>query len=230
MSYSNIKLIIMLTMYIGSIGAIASVQSLNYVSAISFIIYAFLIAINFDHHTNSKKYISNIFKFALISELFFDLFMFYTHHPIFLSFLDYIEIDLFNKQNVMFTFGFGAISCYYYNLYKTKKENSYLILVISTILIPSLIRSQYGFVGALLVLLFYIYKNPYQRVLICSLFSFFEYEFLTFQLYALFIFVCGVILYSYNGNRVDNILSNSKFYAFYPGHMLFLCILYSIIH
>ncbi len=229
MSYTTLKLIALITMYIDHIGVIFYNDSYRHIGRISFVLYAFLIANGLRHTKNQYNYIMNLFKFALFSEIFYDYFIFITNFPKYFKFLDYYELDILNSQNVLFTLGFGALACYFFQLYKSKANIFYLFTIVVCLLIPTLINSDYGLYGSTTIFLFYLSKNKIQKFFIVFLFTFFKYIRFGLYSYAIFALIAGVIILFYNNKKGFLDLNKYVFYLFYPAHMLFLSLVITFI-
>lgn len=226
MSYAFLKLIAMLTMYIDHVGAISYMDNYRYIGRISFVLYAFL-ASNAMKHTRSKRdYILNLFKFALISEFFYDYFIFTIKYPDFFSFFDYYKLDFYNSQNVFFTLAFGALACYTYDLYQEEKEKNQIFVILFCLVAPFIINSDYGLFGSLSIFGFYLCKNKLHIVAVGAFFAIFNYVIYGLFGYALFAMVGVMLILLYNGQKGNQILNKKVFYIFYPLHLAFLCILY----
>ncbi len=229
MSYSLLKLIALLTMYIDHIGAVFYIDSYRHIGRISFVLYAFLVANGLNYTKNKREYIMNLFKFALISEIFYDFFMFTVNYPKYFKFLDYYKLDTLNSQNVLFTLGFGALACYFYDFYKNKSDIYYLLLLSLSLIFPALIKADYGIYGALSIFLFYLSKTKPQKLGVVVLFSFLKYMYFGLLSYAAFALVGGIFIVLYNDKKGFLQLNKYIFYLFYPLHMLFLALIITFI-
>lgn len=201
---------------------------MTYLGRLTFPIFAFLISEGFIHTSNIKKYILRLLGFALVSEIPFNLFYggswFYPYH-----------------QNVMFTLLLGLLAIVVID--KAKKEKTAksigkAVLLLIPISLGAFIGfPDYGFLGYLTVIMFYLFRGfrfawvlqlagmillhfvlPEGQNLIIELFGkTFEFPLQSFAVLALI----PIWLYSGKKGKGGKILQYG-FYAFYPVHMLIL--------
>ena len=219
LSGSTLKIIAMVTMLIDHIGAavldrmIISGNAelydcylvLRKIGRLAFPIFCFLLIEGFCHTRDAKKYASRLCMFALISEIPFDL--------AFSAKL--LEVQ---HQNVFFTLAIGLITIIMYQKAENLQlQNPYLkplLLVLTGGIgagVAELLRTDYGMLGVLVILFFYILREKrfYQIVMGCILFI--------DNITALFAFIPVAF---YNGKRGLNV--KWIFYVFYPAHLLLL--------
>ena len=201
---------------------------MTYVGRMAFPIFAFQIAEGFAHTSSFKKYALRLLGFAVISEIPFNLFY---------------SSRLFNPyhQNVLFTLLLGLLAVSVIDNIKknkTAKNISLSVLWLLLITITSVIGFvDYGFLGVLTVVMFYIFKNfPFAWVLqlvaiVLINIVFFEGQVLiveilgkTFEIpYQGFAVFALIPIWLYGGKKgKSSKIMQYSFYAFYPVHMLIL--------
>lgn len=179
------------------------------IGRIAFPLFAFFVVEGFFKTRNRKKYLTNLFVFAVISEVPFDMFLTST---------------FFNTRanNVLFTLALSLITIWIIDILKNKLENKppilwYLVSVV-VIIISCFISMQFGLDyehhSIIIVYLFYIFYN--KPVVGCAL----AYLSIITEVWSILGF--GLVL-TYNGERgKQNKIIN---YWFYPVHLLILGIL-----
>lgn len=179
------------------------------IGRIAFPLFAFFVVEGFFKTKNRKKYLTNLFVFAVISEVPFDMFLTST---------------FFNTRanNVLFTLALSLITIWIIDILKNKLENKpptlwYLVSVV-VIIISCFISMQFGLDyehhSIIIVYLFYIFYN--KPVVGCAL----AYLSIITEVWSILGF--GLVL-TYNGERgKQNKIIN---YWFYPVHLLILGIL-----
>lgn len=186
------------------------------IGRIAFPIFCFLLVEGFLHTRNIKKYALRLGLFALISEIPFDL-AFY--HQAF--YRDY--------QNVFFTLFIGLLviaGLHTSNAYFADKKLplilTNIIIILVGMLLAGLLKTDYGYMGVLVILLLYVLRN--NRLLascsacIClTCLSFLE----------LTSFICVPLIKLYNGKR--GLSLKYFFYAFYPVHLFLLYLIYRML-
>ena len=201
---------------------------MTYVGRMAFPIFAFQIAEGFAHTSSFKKYALRLLGFAVISEIPFNLFY---------------SSRLFNPyhQNVLITLLLGLLAVSDIDNIKknkTAKNISLSVLWLLLITITSVIGFvDYGFLGVLTVVMFYIFKNfPFAWVLqlvaiVLINIVFFEGQVLiveilgkTFEIpYQGFAVFALIPIWLYGGKKgKSSKVMQYGFYAFYPIHMLIL--------
>ena len=183
------------------------------IGEIGFPLFAFCIAECFYYTRDRKKYLRNMFIFALITELIFD-------------YAFYKNINILH-QNVLFTFCFAIVFLMIYeHINKSKMSLLAKTLLISLILIIFLLLSTLSFTdhntyGILLIFIFYVFRD--QPVI--------KYSFIAIILCVAFRYGYALlsipILLLYNGKKGYNL--KYFFYAFYPAHLLILIIIRALI-
>ena len=219
LSGSTLKIIAMVTMLIDHIGAAVLARMIiagdtelydmysvfRMIGRVAFPIFCFLLIEGFSHTRDVKRYAVRLSLFALISEIPFDL-----------AFSS--KVLEFEYQNVFFTLAIGLVTVM---LYKQVEEKRFQNLVIKWILqilvglggacVAEFLRTDYGMLGVLVILLFYILRQNrfYQIAAGCILFM--------DNVTALLAFIPVAF---YNGTR--GLRVKWLFYIFYPAHLLLL--------
>lgn len=215
LSSSSLKFIALLTMVIDHCGLVlyywlahfhnypeALYTAMRYIGRISFPIYCFLLAEGFVHTKSVKRYALSVLAFAFISEMPFDYMLRYTPFTL-------------ECQNVMFTLFLGICAMYCAKMVKAGKY-IYLPLGIIPLLLAHFGNTDYGAWGVCLILLFYLLR---------------EYPFFMGGATAAILFTKHIAsafailpIMMYNGQR-GKIRLKYFFYAFYPVHIIILCII-----
>ena len=201
---------------------------MTYIGRMAFPIFAFQIAEGFVHTSNFKKYALRLLGFALVTEIPFNLFYcsrwFNPYH-----------------QNVLFTLLLGLLAIYVLDNVKknfTGKKVGLALLWLALICIASVLGFvDYGFLGMLTVVMFYILRDfPFAwlaqlvaMVLINIVFfegQVFPVEILgkSFEIPSQGFAVFSLIpIWIYGGKKgKSSKIMQYGFYAFYPVHMLIL--------
>lgn len=151
MTYTLLKYIAIITMLIDHIGLRFASGNLyfilRYIGRIAFPIFAFQIVEGYKHTSNLDKYKKRLFIFALISEIPFNLF------------LTSSIINPFS-QNVLFTLLLGLMVVEQLDKFR-QKDKRFLRIILATILtlLSSIICADYGYIGVLTVITFYIFDK-----------------------------------------------------------------------
>jgi len=185
-----------------SIGSheISLCKIMNYIGRLAFPIFVFLLVEGFCHTKNRKKYAKNLFIFALISEIPWNLI--------------HSGTLIFPKQNVFFTLLLGCLGMWAIEAYQENKLRQ-LLSLLGLLTASVILKADYGIVGFGYVLLIYILR---------------EQKILQTILGACFLpsrWIAGLAFISinlYNGRRgfVQGSIVKYAFYAFYPLH--FICL------
>lgn len=230
MSGATIKRIAVITMFIDHIGAAffyvftsrydgmqefagADViyDILRIIGRIAFPLFCFLLVEGFLHTHSVKRYAVRLLLFALISELPFDL-----------AFFD--KVWSTQMQNVFFTLLFGMLAmCSLQCSEKMQKEqaapvNRYVAAgwagAALCILAAEFLRTDYGAMGVVLILMFYILRK--QMMLSCIA----GYGAMCFVSAEAWCFPAFLLIPWYNGEKGKS--RKYFFYVFYPAHILLL--------
>lgn len=173
---------------------------MRFIGRMAFPLFAFLIVEGFIHTHSRLKYGINLFVFALISEVPWDL----LHHGKWLS---------LQSQNVFFTLFFGYLGLCVIEYLRSNPVMQIAVLLIA-VLTATIIRCDYGAMGVVFIILMYaLREHELARPLI------------SFLLYLPWMVLLAFVPISmYNGKRgfVRGKVLKYAFYAFYPVHMLVL--------
>lgn len=144
MTTFQIKILAVTTMVIDHIGLFFFPQYtiLRIIGRLAFPLFAWLIANGAYHTHNIKKYLSRLFFLAVISQIPFTLANQQISSPLF-------------YLNVVFTLFFGLLAIYLLN--KNKNKFFWFIAISSCAGIADLIHSDYGAMGVLSIVAFYIF-------------------------------------------------------------------------
>lgn len=208
MSSFNLKLIAIVTMLIDHIGAVLFPQYIVFriIGRISFPIFCFLLTEGYIHTNNFKKYIIRLLIFAFISEIPYDL----AFHN---------QILYIYGQNIFFTLFLGMILLKLIDCFKS--QNNYFMVFVSTIcicILAYMLKCDYGYRGILIILVFYIFKYDFKKML------FFQTLILLYSPISIFGLFAFIPIHIYNGKKGYNI--KYLFYIFYPIHLFILYLIY----
>lgn len=195
---------------------------LEAVGTMAFPLFCFLLVEGFLHTKNKKRYISIMLIFAVITEIPFDISFFSWYSLKNGTFPFYFEY-----QNVFFTLFLGLIALWgieklsYKTEINSNKIKSILLQIINVFIIAmvaKLIRCDYGSMGILIVVAFYLCrKNRIYQVLLFLV----VYMFTTGNQPTIYIILSCLIILLYNGKR-GKLKLKYFFYWFYPVHILIL--------
>ena len=171
---------------------------------IAFPIFCFLLAEGFRHTRSKQRYALNLFLFALLSEIPYDLFN--------CGALPY------ERQNVFFTLLLGGLGIWCLGKFRERPLGSSLLLI-GLGIVAALLHADYGWKGFLLILLLYLLaEQPVVQA---------------FAGITLLGWPAGVacafpFLNLYNGERgfVRGRAAKYFFYCFYPVHLTILWLLH----
>ncbi len=209
-----LKIIAIAAMLIDHLGATVYPQHrwMRMVGRLTLPIMAFFIAEGAAKTKNKRAYALRLLIFALISEIPFDL--------VFSR-----AIFSFRMQNIFFTLSFGLIACYMAdNIRQWQSQKPVRTILSALVLIllvaaGELLRVDYGGLGVVLVLLFYLGREKmsgpiYAMVVGNGLMA------VAYGVTQLYAFAALPLLYLYNGERGMGL--KYMFYAFYPLHLLII--------
>lgn len=170
----------------------------------AFPVFCFLLVEGFFHTKSRVKYLCNLVIFALVSEVPFDLLL--------------IENIDFSAQNVYFTLAISLGTIW--GIAKIRKcfEKEPIIsvflqgtIILAGCLLAYILHTDYSYLGVVLVLIFYYYRN--NRFLACLV----GYVWFLSSPWCITAFIAMLF---YNGKRGKGL--KYFFYAFYPAHLLLL--------
>lgn len=178
---------------------------LRMIGRLAFPLFAFLLVEGFQHTRNRKQYGLNLFLFALLSEIPFNLMR--SGHC------------LHTGQNVMFTLLLGYLGLCALEYFRADKLRMTLS-ILGLFVVAFFAHADYGYVGYAFILLMYVLRGtPVVRAVVgCA---------------ALPSHVVGGMAFIpialYNGKRgfIQGPVAKYLFYAFYPLHMLVIWLLRS---
>ena len=216
----NLKLLAIITMTIDHITIIFRppyYHLFRIIGRISFPLFAFLLVEGFIHTNNYKKYLLRLLLLACISELIYDYTLFN-------------KLFTFTNQNIFFTLSLGLITIKILEKIKMALSNqkdkilknilifSSTILIIIIIGLTSLLLNfSYGFLGILIISLFYLFRNKPKLLVPSFLLAVIFLSTTTLDLATIFALIP---LSLYNGKLGYN--NKLLFYSYYPLHLLVL--------
>ena len=200
----------------------------NYIGRFAFPIFAFQISQGYIHTKNFKKYATRLGIFAIISQI-----------P-FMLFIHYVVGENF-ALNVFFTLFLGLLSIYAYDKLFEKYKSIGLLIPICLGILAQYIKTDYGFYGVAIILLFYIFRNhKYIMAFSFALATITKYTIDIYQLviihyqnievYKIYGLLCictilpTILILIYNGKKGRD--TKHLLYLFYPLHLLLLYGLY----
>lgn len=199
----SLKLIAMTSMILDHIGAILfpEMWGLRIIGRLAFPIYCFLLTEGFVHTHDQSSYLKRLFIFALISEI-----------PYNLAFSD--QIFDFGRQNVFFTLFLGLGMLMMLSKCADRIEKGAVVLIVA--MIAELLHTDYGYVGILFILCFYLAKEkPLEGNLLACGCNFLGGIWIQF-----FGILSTIPILMYNGKKGKSV--KYLFYIFYPAHLLIL--------
>ncbi|MGI5899883.1 MAG: TraX family protein [Christensenellales bacterium] len=210
---TTLKLIAIIAMFMDHLGytLYPNMPWLRMVGRLTFPIMAFFIAQGASKTRDRRKYFLRLLVFAVISEAPFDLML---------------SGQLFSlrHQNVLFTLALGLLGCFMVeNLKQGVKVLPSVMLLAALILSGELLAADYGMLGVLLVVLFYVFKNQKSGILQAGFLGNGAMSVMFSSATQLWGFAAIPLLYMYNGQRGSGF--KYLFYIFYPLHMLLLWLL-----
>lgn len=208
LSQEGLKYIACVTMLLDHVGAVFFPQNLwlRIIGRLAFPIYCFLLAEGAHYTRNPGKYALRLLIGLVLAELPFDLAFFGT--------------ITYSHQNVMFTLLLAFLAIQMWKHFSGFRR----FLALIPIMAAELLQADYGAMGVLLVLLFYITREWEEKHILQAMgllalgLSVFQTSFI--QLLAV---LAMIPISMYSGKKQ----SNSKFlqwifYLFYPAHLLIL--------
>ena len=174
------------------------------VGRIAFPLYAFLLTEGFRHTHDRKKYALNLFIFALISEIPWNLLL---GGKIF-----------YEKQNVFFTLFLGLLCMTVYEHYREnlKKQLCFLLIIAVTAMF---LNADYGLKGVGFIFAMYLLREKKVPQMFVSSAFLSGNIFYTFGVMSAFL---PINLYNQERGFIRGKFWKYAFYAFYPVHMLIL--------
>lgn len=214
MSSFVLKLIAIITMTIDHSGAILfeDVNILRIIGRLSFPIFAFLIANGYSYTKDIKKYMMRLFILSIISQ-----------YPFMIAF------DLFDtvSLNIFFTLFLGLLAISSYEREKNKVVALFYVFLISYL--ATIMRSDYGYYGVLLIFCFHIFKDEFWKlalsIIVLNL-GFSTSYVILYQYFDLSMYIqsfsCFSLIFIYFYNNKKGKTLKYLFYSYYPLHLLVL--------
>ena len=227
MSSFSLKMIALLTMICDHVGytLFPGFLVLRAVGRLAFPIYAFLVAEGYRKTSNPNKYAMRLAIFAVISEIPFDMVFF--NSPLYME-----------GQNVFLTLLLGLLAVMTYDrLTKRRMQAAAMISVLACALAASVLKTDYEFVGVLMIFVFFVCKDNTSKAVWITVLAaanaatqilsaeVIGYDILFWGGLQLLEIAALPIIFSYNGKLGPRL--KYFFYAAYPVHLL---ILYVIVH
>lgn len=180
-------------------------MTLRLIGRIAFPIYCFLLVEGFYKTRSRKKYALNLFVFALISEIPFEL-----------SFMGGLDIGF---HNVYWTLLLGMLLMMTLETIKVRKPDKYNLLALLAVAIlagiAQIVYTDYAAIGVMLIFILYQTRDNRKKQSILGAVA---------MCYEITAPISFILTYNYNGQRKKrkNAFAKYLFYAFYPIHLLFL--------
>ena len=180
-------------------------MTLRLIGRIAFPIYCFLLVEGFYKTRSRKKYALNLFVFALVSEIPFEL-----------SFMGGLDIGF---HNVYWTLLLGMLLMMTLETIKVRKPDKYNLLALLAVAIlagiAQIVYTDYAAIGVMLIFILYQTRDNRKKQSILGAVA---------MCYEITAPISFVLTYNYNGQRKKrkNVFTKYLFYAFYPIHLLFL--------
>ncbi len=209
MSSFQLKVIAITTMLIDHIGVILfpEVIILRMIGRLAFPLFAFFITEGYRKTSDVKKYIKRLLLFSLISQL-----------PFWTAF------GMDAGLNIFFTLVLGLLALYLKDKYSTD------IPVFLLAILATLIGTDYGAYGVLLIYIIHITRNNFAKMF--SFVSIFHIGFFMIFLllpenniklvYMQLPALLSILLIKFYNNELGYSVK-TFFYVFYPGHLIALC-------
>lgn len=214
-SSTTIKIIAVVTMLIDHIGAILITYYdnkivnfiLRLIGRIAFPLFAFCLAEGFAHTSSRKKYAIRLLVAAIISEPAYNL-----------AFAQ-MNIDFLKQQNVLFTFFIAFCVLWVIENIKNKdglkfKKPLIVLTTITGMLLSELIRAEYGCMGIVLVLVFYLLREKKLKLFIISSLTYFFGYVLNLYIYEIYHFWYAYKSYMYNYELKKDLITSEPQFKF----------------
>lgn len=115
---------------------------LRVIGRLAFPLFAWLIANGAHYSKNMTRYLNRLFMFAMISQI-----------PYYLAF--HIVDHNFWSLNILFTLFFGLLAIY--GIQKTPDKKKWVVIIVLCTLAAELLRTDYGAMGVLVIVAFYLF-------------------------------------------------------------------------
>ena len=206
----TLKMIAMLSMLADHIGAVLFPEQILFrvIGRLAFPIFAYTLVEGFFYTHDIQKYMCRIGILALVSEIPFDL----TASG---------KILEFGHQNIFFTLFIGLVMMYF--LMKSSGKFEMVTVSLVSFLIADLLRTDYGGIGVLMILCFYLFRDDMLWKTISILFV----NIALMGGVQVFGVLALIPIYLYNGTQGKKM--EWLFYGFYPVHLLALFLIKMIL-
>ena len=180
---------------------------------IAFPIFAFMIAEGYSHTKNVKKYIQRLGIFAIISQI-----------P-FLMFIWGCGITEKFELNVIFTMFIGVCSLLIYD--KVGNKLLKVVGMVALCVLAQLLKTDYGALGVLAIIIFYVLKNTkFIKYLLFLAFFVFKYKISLIALPYIIGYVFSIIPLLFYNEKLGKFKLKYFFYIFYPLHMVVIYLIH----
>lgn len=182
------------------------------IGRLAFPIFAFQLAVGYSHSKNKEKHIIRMLVFAVLSQL---------------PYLLYVQSaipGIGHILNIGFTFSLALLGMY---IIDNVDDLTYKILVLMGIFILGCILPvDYGIIGVILCISFYIFRNHKYLNLISASFIVVVKVLIEQDLMKYAMIYALLPIYLYNGKKgLDNKFAKYLFYVFYPAHLLLFAVI-----
>ena len=195
------------------------------VGRIAFPLFAFLLFEGFMHTSDIKKYLMRVGICALVAEIPFNLVV-SASAPIY-GIAD-VKTSLFypQYQNTVFTFFIALLMLYGMKHFESAEPTpkaafrqlfGQLLCVVAACAVAILARTDYSYLGILLIAVFYFFRHQKKMQIFCGCILF-----LGINIASLLAFIPIAL---YNGTQISSKKFRYFFYIFYPAHLLVLYLL-----
>lgn len=178
---------------------------LRLIGRIAFPIYCFLLVEGFYKTRSRKKYACNLFVFAIISEIPFEL-----------SFMGGLDIGF---HNVYWTLLLGMLLMMTLEVVKVRRPDKYNLLALLLLAVfagtAQLVYTDYAAIGVMLIFILYQTRDDRKKQSLLGAVA---------MCYEITAPISFLLTYRYNGQRKQRKsgLTKYAFYAFYPIHLIIL--------
>ena len=209
----QLKMIAIITMLIDHTGAMLFPQHLflRIIGRIAFPIFAFMIVEGYTHTRNVYKYMGRLAIFAVISEIPYNM-------------LSSFRWIVWSNRNIFFTLLIGLITIHL--IHTLKIHFAFRLLIgLSGMVLAELLGTDYGALGVITILLFYMFRTEKARALLfvalLHVFSGLELTarggYIPIQSFAA---LSVIFIAFYHGRKGPSL--KYAFYLFYPAHITIL--------
>ena len=214
-------------------------SAMRLIGRFAFPIFAYMIAVGARHTHDIRKYLLRLFAFALVSELPFDLAF---------GFIGPGQWVESSHQNVFFTLFLGLLSLAALRWFQSRLGRWYMVPAVAVQLLCMLaaefLHTDYAAAGVLSIFLFYVFADKKAAVrlpgfALAILAAAVDFSAILYVLQTgnravavntteLFALMALPLILLHNGQRGTK-MNKWVFYAFYPGHLLVLYLLWLVV-